>query len=163
MRIFHDSEYFKEKTYFSKDNELADKWIKAIKEQADYYDVSKRYERIKMLGKGKFSTVYLCRANDNEEGEDDMVAMKLIDKQQLTRQERDFLRDEIQIIRSICHPNVVEMRDAFETHQHMYIMMEVIEGGELFEHIKDCEISGNTVIFDLCLRKGSMPGDTLST
>jgi serine/threonine protein kinase len=92
-----------------------------------------------------------------------MVAMKLIDKQQLTRQERDFLRDEIQIIRSICHPNVVEMRDAFETHQHMYIMMEVIQGGELFEHIKDCEISGNTVIVDLYLRKGSMPGDTLST
>lgn len=67
--------------------------------------------------------------------------MKLIDKKNLTRKEREFLRDEIQIIKSISHPNVVEMHDAFETHQHMYIMMECVQGGELFEHIKEAEIS----------------------
>lgn len=33
------------------------------------------------------------------------------------------------------------MRDAFETHQVMYIMMECVQGGELFEHIKETEIS----------------------
>jgi serine/threonine protein kinase len=49
-------------------------------------------------------------------GEEEFLAMKLIDKKSLSRKEREFLRDEIQIIRSICHPNVVEMRDAFETH-----------------------------------------------
>lgn len=70
-----------------------------------------------------------------------MLAMKLIDKKSLTRKEREFLRDEIQIIRSIFHPNVVEMHDAFETADQMYIMMECVQGGELFEHIKDYEIS----------------------
>jgi hypothetical protein len=33
------------------------------------------------------------------------------------------------------------MHDAFETFTNMYIMMEVVQGGELFEHIKDYEIS----------------------
>jgi serine/threonine protein kinase len=36
---------------------------------------------------------------------------------------------------------VVEMRDAFETFPTMYIMMECVQGGELFEHIKETEIS----------------------
>lgn len=33
------------------------------------------------------------------------------------------------------------MRDAFETYQTMYIMMECVQGGELFEHIKNTEIA----------------------
>jgi serine/threonine protein kinase len=33
------------------------------------------------------------------------------------------------------------MRENFETFDNMFIMMEVIQGGELFEHIKDYEIS----------------------
>jgi hypothetical protein len=36
------------------------------------------------------------------------------------------------------------MKDAFETLNHMYIMMECIQGGELFDHIKDYEINGKT-------------------
>ena len=66
--------------------------------------------------------------------------MKLIDKRKLTEKEREFLREEIQIIRSISHPNVVVMIDAFETLTNMYIMMECMQGGELFDHIKDNEI-----------------------
>ena len=33
------------------------------------------------------------------------------------------------------------MRENFETFENMFIMMEVIQGGELFEHIKEFEIS----------------------
>lgn len=107
--------------------------------------MTKKYERLKQLGKGKFSTVYLCRSQETDE----LVAMKLIDKKQLTSREKEFLREEIQIIKSISHPNVVEMKDAFETMQNMYIMMESIQGGELFDHIKDFDISGNIPLFIL--------------
>jgi serine/threonine protein kinase len=69
------------------------------------------------------------------------VALKQIDKEQLTIKEKDFLREEIQIIRQICHPHVVEMKDVYETRQYMYILMECIEGGELFDHIKNNDIS----------------------
>ena len=62
FRIYHDSDYFTEKKYFHKDNEVAEKWIRAIKEHAQFFDVNKRYERIRLLGKGKFSNVYLCRS-----------------------------------------------------------------------------------------------------
>lgn len=148
FRVYHDSEYFRERKYFHPDSQTAENWIRAIREHAQYFDVAKRYERIRMLGKGKFSTVYLCRTQDEQLDDtngDDLVAMKLLDKKQLTRKEREFLRDEIQIIHSIQHPHVVEMRENFETYEHMYIMMEVIQGGELFEHIKDYEISGKSL------------------
>ena len=54
--------------------------------------------------------------------------------------EKEFLREEIQIIRQICHPNVVEMKDVYETRKYMYILMECVEGGELFDHIKQSDI-----------------------
>jgi serine/threonine protein kinase len=111
FRVFHDSDYFHEKSYFHKENEIAEKWITAIKDQSQFFDVTKKYERLNLLGKGKFSTVYLCRSYETDE----VVAMKHIDKKQLTPREKDFLREEIQIVRSINHPNVVEMKDCYET------------------------------------------------
>ena len=122
-----------------------------MQKEAKYYDVTEKYEKLNMLGKGKFSTVYLCKSKSTGE----YAAMKLIDKQHLTPKEREFLRDEIQIFKSICHPNVVEMYDVFETKENMYILMERVEGGELFDHIKETEITGNNYIYFsyLCLEK----------
>jgi len=76
VRIFHDSDYFKEKTYFHKDQKCMDKWINAIKHEAAYHDVTKKYDKLRVLGKGKFSTVFLCRSHEDEE----LLAMKFIDK-----------------------------------------------------------------------------------
>ena len=40
----------------------------------------------------------------------------------------------------ISHPNVVQMREVYETKTHMYLIMECIQGGELFDHIKSKEM-----------------------
>lgn len=76
FRLFHDSEYFKERRFFHTDNMMAEKWTRAVMEHAACYDVTKKYERLNMLGKGKFSTVYLCHSQ--EQGNDEMLAMKFI-------------------------------------------------------------------------------------
>lgn len=76
FKLFHDCDYFKERMYFHKDVKNADKWTEAVREQSDYIDVTKKYEKMHTLGKGKFSTVYLCRSQETE----DLVAMKVIDK-----------------------------------------------------------------------------------
>lgn len=141
FRIFHDSEYFREKKYFHPDNAVAEKWIRAILEHASYYDVKSKYSQGKVLGQGKFSTVYMATALEMSSGDDVPLAMKILDKKQLTPKEREFLRDEIQIIHTIVHPHVVNMKENFEDCDKMYIMMEIVQGGELFEHIKDYEIS----------------------
>jgi serine/threonine protein kinase len=38
------------------------------------------------------------------------------------------------------------MKDVFETMHNMFIMMEVLQGGELFDHIKDFDISGKSTV-----------------
>jgi len=65
--------------------------------------------------------------------------------------------EEIQIIGSLNHPNVVVMKDHFETLQHMFIMMECMEGGELFDHIKEYEISGKLTLKVKIFRERSRP------
>ena len=47
----------------------------------------------------------------------------------------------------ICHPNVVQMKEIFETKEHMYIIMECIQGGELFDHIKNKEMPEKEAAF----------------
>jgi serine/threonine protein kinase len=44
-----------------------------------------------MLGKGKFSQVYMCKSRLSEE----LVALKQIDKNELTTKEKEFLMEEI--------------------------------------------------------------------
>jgi serine/threonine protein kinase len=95
-----------------------------------------KYTKRQKLGKGKFSTVYKCQ--NKETGE--YVAMKHIHKPSLSEREREFLREEIQIIKLISHPNIVTMRETFETFNYMFIIMDAAEGGELFEHIKNYEL-----------------------
>lgn len=86
FRLYHHSEYFREKRFFHPDSSIAEKWIRAVQDHAHFFDVTKKYERIRMLGKGKFSTVYLCRSLEGTVSADDLnsneefLAMKLLDK-----------------------------------------------------------------------------------
>lgn len=75
--------------------------------------------------------------------------MKHIVKGTLTERERDFLREELQIIRLIAHPNIVQMREIYETEKNIYIVMEQVRGGELFDHIKTYELEEKEVA--LCM------------
>jgi serine/threonine protein kinase len=43
--IFHESDYFKQKLYFHKVSIEAEKWVKAIAEQAQFFDINEKYER----------------------------------------------------------------------------------------------------------------------
>jgi len=63
------------------------------------------------------------------------VALKKIDKSKLVGPEKWYLREEIQVIKLIAHPHVVEMKDVYEDFKFMYIVMEYVKGGELFDYI----------------------------
>jgi serine/threonine protein kinase len=40
----------------------------------------------------------------------------------------------------ISHPNIVKIRETYETDKYMFIIMDQATGGELFEHIKMYEL-----------------------
>jgi serine/threonine protein kinase len=108
-------------------------WIDAAKIEARYHELDQKYAKLELIGKGKFSEVFMCKDVFN----DKIFALKQIDKESLTMREKEFLKEEIQIIRQIKHPNVVEMMDVFENKGYINIIMECVEGGELFDHVKN--------------------------
>lgn len=134
--ISHEIEMVRPRTFYHKNQEAVSDWIKCLKQEANNLNFEDKYIKGRKLGKGKFSTVYECQ--NKETGE--IVAMKHIHKPSLSEREREFLREEIQIIKLISHPNIVTMRETYETDKYMFIIMDAVKGGELFEHIKNYEL-----------------------
>lgn len=42
---------------------------------------------------------------------------------------------EIQILQSLSHPNIIHLQDAFHTESKIYVITELMQGGELFDYI----------------------------
>jgi serine/threonine protein kinase len=59
----------------------------------------------------------------------------------LTPKEKLFLRDEIQIVSQLNHPNIVEVREYYQNPKWMWIVMEHVRGGELNSYLRKTKIS----------------------
>lgn len=89
------------------------------------------YEFGKELGRGGFSVV---REGINKEtGE--KVAIKIIEKNQTNPEELNLLHREIDIMRKLHHKNIIELIDVFDEPTHIYLVLELVTGGELFDQI----------------------------
>jgi calcium/calmodulin-dependent protein kinase I len=94
------------------------------------------YEFKEELGSGSFATVY--RAVCKRDGT--VWAIKMIDKAKLeTREDVEALETEVEILERLEHPNVVKLRQVFDTPSCFYMVMEMLTGGELFDRIVEKE------------------------
>jgi len=92
-----------------------------------------RYEMLKHLGTGSFATVHL--AKDIQTG--DLVAMKFINKVNFVGPESNSIYEEIKLMKSIKHKNIVKLIDVIDTSTALCIVMEYCENGELYDLIVD--------------------------
>jgi serine/threonine protein kinase len=65
----------------------------------------------------------------------EISAVKIIDKTVVAPEEKSLLRTEIAVLKLVNHPNIIRMKGLYESKKYMYIVMEMLKGGELFEHI----------------------------
>nr|ABI14257.1 serine/threonine protein kinase [Pfiesteria piscicida] len=92
------------------------------------------YQRGRELGSGGFGRVFLC----SQEGSAGQFAVKTVDLRRLKlradgKQARVQLEREVEILKSLpCHRNVVRMFDAFEKGNWFFIILELVEQGDLF-------------------------------
>ncbi|CAO2040044.1 unnamed protein product [Urochloa humidicola] len=93
------------------------------------------YELGRKLGQGQFGTTYLC----TELSTGAKLACKSIAKRKLlTPEDVDDVRREIQIMHHLAgHASVVTIKGAYEDPLYVHIVMELCEGGELFDRIVD--------------------------
>ncbi|TYJ26675.1 hypothetical protein E1A91_A07G136600v1 [Gossypium mustelinum] len=96
-------------------------------------DISAQYDLGREMGRGEFGVTYLC--TDPNSGE--KFACKSISKKKLrTAVDIEDVRREVQIMKHLPkHPNVVTLKDTFEDDDAVHIVMELCEGGELFDRI----------------------------
>ncbi|XP_073291975.1 calcium-dependent protein kinase 8-like [Primulina huaijiensis] len=97
------------------------------------HDISERYELGRELGRGEFGITYLC--TELETGE--KYACKSISKKKLrTSVDIEDVRREVEIMKQMPkHPNIVSLKDTYEDDTAINIVMELCEGGELFDRI----------------------------
>ena len=57
-------------------------------------------------------------------------------KSVMTPQDVELVKQEIEILKMCQHPNLIRMLDVFENTEHMYIVMELLEGGDLFSFLE---------------------------
>ncbi|KZT39802.1 Pkinase-domain-containing protein [Sistotremastrum suecicum HHB10207 ss-3] len=90
------------------------------------------YLLLQTLGEGEFGKVKL--GLHHQWGEE--VAVKLIRRAGVDNTVRmSKVSREIEVLRTIQHPNIVHLYDVIETDKYIGIILEYASGGELFDHI----------------------------
>ncbi|XP_076010500.1 uncharacterized protein mylk4b [Genypterus blacodes] len=94
---------------------------------ATYYTIN----RDEVLGGGRFGQVHKCVENSTGL----MLAAKIIKAK--SQKEKDVVRNEIQVMNQLNHANLIQLYAAFESRHDIILVMEYVEGGELFDRIID--------------------------
>ena len=92
---------------------------------------NKKYKIISKIGTGAYGTVFLAenlltKAN---------VAMKKIDKSAEDLLEDNEIKDEIEILKKLDHPNIVKILEFYNTPDSYYIINDYCPNGELYYQI----------------------------
>ncbi|XP_032579786.1 calcium/calmodulin-dependent protein kinase type 1 isoform X1 [Drosophila sechellia] len=119
---------------------------KDMKELNKQVSIEEKYNLHGLLGTGAFSEVRLAESKDSP-GEH--FAVKIIDKKALKGKE-ESLENEIRVLRRfsanhfdgkclngtrLTHPNIVQLLETYEDKSKVYLVMELVTGGELFDRI----------------------------
>ena len=94
---------------------------------------SKKYKILDKLGSGSFGKVYLAQNKFTKE----KVAMKEIKKSNKDLLSDGEIKDEIDILKSLDHPDIVRIIESYNTKDSYVLVTEYCEGGELYDQVRN--------------------------
>ncbi|XP_070826994.1 serine/threonine-protein kinase DCLK1-like isoform X2 [Chaetodon trifascialis] len=110
--------------------------------------IAERYKVGRALGDGNFAVVRECveRSTGRE------YALKIISKDKCRGKEH-MIQSEVSILRRVKHPNIVLLIEEMDTNSELYLVMELVKGGDLFDAItssnKYTERDASCMLFNL--------------
>ncbi|XDV15259.1 hypothetical protein PO909_015383, partial [Leuciscus waleckii] len=110
--------------------------------------ISDKYKIGKVIGDGNFAVVKECveRSTGKE------FALKIIDKNKCRGKEH-LIENEVAVLRRVKHPNIIMLIEEVDTPTELYLVMELVKGGDLFDSItsstKYTERDACVMVFDL--------------
>ncbi|XP_072899991.1 serine/threonine-protein kinase DCLK1a isoform X1 [Hemitrygon akajei] len=92
--------------------------------------IAERYKVGRTIGDGNFAIVKECmeRSTSRE------YALKIINKSKCRGKEH-MIQNEVSILRRVKHPNIVLLIEEMDTPNELYLVMELVKGGDLFDAI----------------------------
>ena len=118
--VTYDEEHFKE-------------WKKHLVLVFLQCDFHQKFNTIKMIGKGSFARVYLVE--DKFTGR--RYAVKAFSKEYLLSQPKgkDSLLNEILVMKKLNHENIMKLEEIHESKNSIYLVLELLQGGELLNYM----------------------------
>ena len=83
------------------------------------------------LGEGTFAKVKLAKDTETQT----LYAMKIFSRADMSAELQRKVKEEIAIMKHVKHPNVVNLHEVLASKTHVYIVLELVTGGELFDRI----------------------------
>lgn len=120
--------------------------LKGVAERTGHLSFSSRYHKLpqrieddykieeKVLGSGYNGVVRLAHSKGTENQQYAVKAFKLSN---ITAEKRAQLDSEVAVFLEMDHPHVARLFDVYETNSFMHLIMECLEGGELFDRVTE--------------------------
>ena len=96
-----------------------------------------KFNTIKMIGKGSFARVYLVENKETKE----KFAVKAFSKEYVLSQPKgkESLVNEILVMKKLNHPYIMKLEEVHESKNSVYLVLELLEGGELLNYLSNKE------------------------
>ncbi|KAL4706816.1 hypothetical protein ACJJTC_010050 [Scirpophaga incertulas] len=89
-----------------------------------------KYSVGSIIGDGNFAVVRICK--DKNTGKE--YALKVIDKAKCKGKEH-YVEAEVRVMRKLCHPRIVSLIEEQDSPEWLFLIMELVGGGDLFDSI----------------------------
>ncbi|CAD8168002.1 unnamed protein product [Paramecium octaurelia] len=139
---------------FTSDQETLKTFRKLFGQKINQMGFHHMFKVFKKIGKGNFASVYLAeRVEDGQQ-----MAIKAFSKNAVYAEEngKEGLINEITIMRELDHPNIMKLYEVYETQNSLYMGLELLQGGQLYDIIKKKVILTNKQIQSIM--KGLLDG-----
>ncbi|CAI2361515.1 unnamed protein product [Moneuplotes crassus] len=94
-------------------------------------NISQHYKLLDPIGSGKYGKVYLGQSIHDKQKQ---TAIKVI-KIRKIKSNFESVMKEIQMMKSIDHPDIVKVLEIYRDSKKIYLVMELVQGEELFDYI----------------------------
>jgi len=100
------------------------------------------YETVKVLGEGSLGNVELVQ----HKGSGRFYALKSIITELISESFLMELRNEVEVLRGLDHPNIVKLYETYEEGKNMYLVMQSCTGGDLYSRLPYSEFDAAKII-----------------
>jgi calcium-dependent protein kinase len=92
-----------------------------------------KYELVQKVGEGNFGEVFCAKGKESE----DERAVKVLAKSLINEEEILIIQNEIKILRSVDHPNILKLYEVFEDDETYQIVTDMMRGGSLADELEE--------------------------